>query len=112
MYQPKQAACGNPKAGIGPPLACADRRAEYVGILAVVVAELKLVDVERKVFLTDLMERAHDPALNQRPEAFNCLRMDRAVNVFACAVVNEAMREMLVDVVVARMFVRGYQAHL
>ena len=45
-------------------LASADRRAEDVGVLPIVVAELKLRDVQRQVFLADLVIAADDAALN------------------------------------------------
>src|SRR4051794_14999626 len=58
------------------------RLPEDIGVVPVVVAELKFRDVQRQILGADLVERADDPALNQRPEAFNRLGVDRAVNVF------------------------------
>ena len=45
-----------------------DRFTENVGIAAIVVPELKLRNVKRKVFLRHLVIAAHHAALNQRPE--------------------------------------------
>ena len=50
-----------------------DRLREDVVVLAVVVSELKLRNVEREVLLAHLVERADHAALHQRPEAFNGL---------------------------------------
>ncbi len=41
------------------------RGAEDVGIVAIVVPKLELRDVERKIFAADLMETAHDAALQR-----------------------------------------------
>jgi hypothetical protein len=49
-----------------------NRRPEDVRVLPVVVAELELGNVQRQILVTDLVETAHDAALNQRPEAFDC----------------------------------------
>jgi hypothetical protein len=53
-----------------------NRRAENVRIVPMVVAELKFCDVQRHVFGADLVERADDTALENRPEAFNRVGMD------------------------------------
>jgi hypothetical protein len=44
-------------------LASADRRSEDVCVIAVIVAELELSDVQMQVFLADLVESAHYAAL-------------------------------------------------
>lgn len=41
---------------------------ENVRVRAVVVAELKLRDIQREIFAADLVVAAHDPALKDRPE--------------------------------------------
>ena len=48
-------------------LARLDRCAEDVSVQALVVLKLELVDVEVQVFLADLMERADDTTLHNRP---------------------------------------------
>ena len=68
-------------------LASLDRRSEDIGVLPVVVTELKYRDIERQIFLADLVEASHDAALHERPEAFDGLSMDRADNILpACMV--------------------------
>src|SRR5262249_7462140 len=68
------------------------RSTEDVCVVAIVVAELKLRNVQRQILGADLVERADDPALEDRPDAFNRLRMNRADNVFAGAVHHAFMR--------------------
>src|SRR5206468_6138718 len=80
-------------------------RAEDIRIVAIVVAELELVDVERKVLVTHLVERADDAALYQRPKAFDGLRMDAAMHVLTIPVIYHAVREMAIKVVISAMFV-------
>ena len=50
-------------------LACFNRRAENVSVLAVIIAELELGDIERHVLAADLVERTDDAALEnlQKP---------------------------------------------
>ena len=56
---------------ISQPLAPANRRSENVGVETVVIAELKLGDVQRQIFGADFVEGADHAALEDRPEAFN-----------------------------------------
>ena len=44
-------------------------RTEDVGIITIVVPEFELGHVQRQIFAADLVEAAHDAALQQRPEA-------------------------------------------
>jgi hypothetical protein len=48
-------------------LTSADRRAENIGIKAIVMPELELRNAERHVFGADLVERANDAALEDAP---------------------------------------------
>src|SRR5438552_360623 len=66
-------------------------RPEDVGILPVVVPELKLREVERQVLLADIVVRADDPALEQCPEAIQVRGMDVAPHVFAPCVTDGLM---------------------
>ncbi len=72
-----------------------DGLAENVGVLAVVVAELELRDVQRQIFARNLVERADHAALNQRPEALDCLSVNRADNVLPVCMVDSHVREVL-----------------
>jgi len=68
------------------------RLAEDVRVLSVVVAELKLRDVQRQVLGADLVEGADHAALEDRPEALDGVGVDRADDIFALAVVDDRMR--------------------
>ena len=50
-----------------PFLTSANRSSENIRIEAVVIAELKLSDIQREIFRADFVECANHPALNQRP---------------------------------------------
>ena len=65
-----------------------NRRSENILVLSVVIPELELCNVERQIFLADLVEGADDAALDQRPEAFDGLSVDRADDVLAARMVN------------------------
>ena len=43
---------------------------------AMVISELKLRDIERKIFAPDFVEGAHDAALQAASEAFDRVGMD------------------------------------
>jgi len=58
-----------------------DSRSKNIRIGAVIVPELKLRDVERKIFGTDFVERADYATLEDRPKTFNRIRVHRADNV-------------------------------
>src|SRR5947209_836197 len=64
-------------------LASRNCRSEDVRVSAIVVAELKFRNVERHVFAADLVERADNAALEDRPKAFDAIRVYEAVDVFA-----------------------------
>jgi hypothetical protein len=61
-------------------LATIDRRAENVIVKAIVIPKLELCNVKWQVFGANLVERAHDAALENAPEAFNGLGVDSADN--------------------------------
>src|SRR5437899_538455 len=82
----------NPKQDIRCLLTSLNRRSEDVCVFAVIVAELELSDIERKVLFADLVEGADAAALNQRPEAFNRVGMDRADNVIALGMIDNDVR--------------------
>jgi hypothetical protein len=73
-------------------LASAYCRSENVVIHPVVIAELKLSDVQWEIFRADFVERSDDTALHNRPEPFNRVGVDRADNVLAFAVVYDLVR--------------------
>ncbi len=68
-----------------------DCRSENVRVHAVIVAELKLRDVQRQIFAADFMEASDDPTFENRPKAFNCIGMDRADDVLPSFVIHNAV---------------------
>jgi hypothetical protein len=86
------------------------RGSENIDVIAVVVAELKLRDVEREIFAADLVIGADNPALHDRPEAFNRVGVDRTDNVVTRALANDVMREIPTKQPIARVFVGRQQA--
>src|SRR5262249_16059338 len=68
-------------------------RSEDVTVVPVVVAELELRDVKWQLLLANFMEAAHYAAFNQRPEALNRVRVDRADN----AVIDDVLAGTVVD---------------
>ena len=65
---------------------------EHIGILPVIVPKRELRRVERKVLLRDVMEAAHDAALEQSPETFEIVGMNNTVHVLALTVTDGFMR--------------------
>ncbi len=92
-------------------LASLDCLAENVGVQSIVISELEFYDIERQVFVTDLVEIAHNTALDQRPEALDCVRMNRADDMLTNVVVNGLMREPILQSVIAVIGVCAKQAH-
>lgn len=62
-------------------LASADRRSENVVVETIVISELKFRDIQWHVLAADAMECADNAAFEDRPEAFNRVRMHRADDV-------------------------------
>jgi hypothetical protein len=62
-----------------------NRRPENIRVVAIVVPELKFRNVERHVFAAHLVERANDAEFEDRPEAFNRVRVNRADDILLCA---------------------------
>jgi hypothetical protein len=89
-----------------------DRLAKDIGVLAIVVAKLELRDVQRKVLGADLVKRAHHTALEDRPEAFDRVGVDRADDVLALGVVDNAVRIFGVEAAISYPLVGAKQAHL
>ena len=81
-------------------------------LLAIVVAKLELRDIERQILRADLVERANDTALEDRPETFNRVGMDRADDILAGRVANNAMREIGFQATIASPFIRNQKADL
>jgi len=75
------------------------RGSENIGVVAVVVAELKFGDVQRHIFGANLVEGANNAALQDRPETLNRVRVNRADNVLMRVVIDLLVREFLFQIV-------------
>ncbi len=84
------------------------RRPENVRVLPVVIPELELGNVEGEILLGDVMERAENAAIQERPEAVNSPSVDIAPHVFATDVRDAGMLvAFLVQLLVKPAFVCG-----
>src|SRR5579863_5548334 len=72
-----------------------NRLSKNIGILPIVIPELKFRNVQGKVFPADLMIGANHAALHERPEAFDGVGVDRSDDVLPGAVVDSAMGQLL-----------------
>jgi hypothetical protein len=73
-------------------LTSCNRRPEDVRVLAIVVAELKLGNIERHVFGADFVEAANDTALEDGPEALNRVGVDSTDDILPNAVIDRSVR--------------------
>lgn len=78
-------------------LASADRCSEDVGVIAIVISELEFRDVQMQILPTNLVESANNAALQDRPEAFNRVRMDCTNDTLANRMVNGLVREAMLQ---------------
>jgi hypothetical protein len=85
---------------------------ECVGIVPMVVPELKLVDVQRQICGAHLMEVADDAAFNQRPKTLDALSVNRTDDILPLSVVDNLMRVVFVQPAIADPLVRDQQADL
>ena len=68
-----------------------------VRVLAIIIAELKLGNIEREVLAANFVIGADNTTLHQTPKAFNGVGVDSAANVFLFAVVHGAVRRIFFD---------------
>lgn len=85
---------------------------EDIGVVPIIVAELELCNVQRHVFGADLVEASDDAALEDRPEAFNRVRVDSADNVLAVAVLHGEVREVVPEIPISAALIACEQADL
>jgi hypothetical protein len=76
--------------GFGASATCS-RRAKYIRVLTIVITPFEFRDIKGQVFAANFVEAAHDAALQKRPKAIDRLSMDRAVDVLASAVPDNAV---------------------
>lgn len=88
------------------------RGVENIDVLTVVMPELKFGDVRRQIFAADLVIGADNATLEDAPEAFNRVGMDRADNVVAAALADDPVRQIATKQPIARMLIGAEQANL
>jgi len=91
-------------------LASFDRRSEDVLVLAIVIAELELGNIERHIFAAHFVERADHAALEDRPEAFDSLSVNCADDILASGVINGRVWIILIERIVAGILIGAKQA--
>jgi hypothetical protein len=82
-----------------------------IRVLSVIVAKLKLGQIQWQILFADVMELAHDAALQERPERFDVVGMHLATNVFAFAVADRFVRETGFEPAITGLFVGCYQVN-
>jgi hypothetical protein len=85
-------------------------RSEYIIVISVIISKLKLSNVQMQIFLADLMESPDDATLQDRPEAFDCVGVNRANDVLANGVVNGFVWEPTIKSLVAGICVSAAKA--
>lgn len=85
---------------------------EDVRILALVIPELKLIDVQVQVFLADFMEGSDNATFDDRPKPFDSVRMNCAADILAIRMMHRAVPVGWVQLAIAAMVVRREQADL
>jgi hypothetical protein len=96
-----------------PFLAAHNRRSENVCVFAVIIAELELGNIERKVLFADLVKGADHATLNQRPEALDSICVKHANHVFALGVIDgDVLGKFLIQVFVTDPLIGHEQANL
>lgn len=88
------------------------RRTKDVRVLAVVVPELELIDVQREILTADFMECTDDATFDDGPEALDGVRVNRTAHVFIAAVMHDTERVFVPKRFVRGMFIGGQQTYL
>lgn len=108
---PIESACWRALACSEAPASCCASAASYrlskdVVIVPIVESELEFREVERQIFLADVMVRPNYPALQQAPERFDIVRVDLAAHVFARAVSDDFVWKEMSQIAVSAPFIR------
>jgi hypothetical protein len=86
-------------------------RSEDVLVLAIVMAELKLIQVQRQVFFADVMIRTDHASLKQRPERLDIVCVNLTPDILAFAVGDHFMRQRRFEQTIAAMFISCDERH-
>jgi len=88
-----------------------DCRSKNVGVLSIVIPKLKLSDVKMQIFPANLMVRPNNTTLEDRPESFNRIRVDRANDMLTDGVVDGLMGETMFQSDIARIGISTEKAY-
>jgi hypothetical protein len=83
---------------------------EYVLVQPVIIPELEFGNIQREIFLADFVEGSDHAALQDRPKAFDGLRMDSSDDVLAASMINSGMGVVLGKGIVAPELIGAEQA--
>ena len=88
-----------------------NRRSENVGVMPIIVAELKLRDVQRQVLFAHVVERTDHAAFEDAPKALNRVGMNCTHDVITARMVDsDVLRKFLIQMLVAGPLVRNQRA--
>jgi len=79
--------------------------------MSIIVPELKFGNVQVQIFLADLTERPDNTALQDRPEAFDCVRMNCANDMLADSVIAGLMIELMLQSQIAGISIGAEKAN-
>ena len=85
--------------------------AKKVRVLSIVESELKFANVCRQMLARDLVVTANDSALEQAPERFHRVCMDRSNNILALGVLHDSVIEVLTQEPISRVFIGRNERH-
>jgi len=88
------------------------RFTENIFVLAVIVTERELRQIERQIFLADMVICSDDSTLKQRPERFDVVGVNLTAHVLACFVINRQMPIVEADPRVSSRFIGRDQINL
>jgi hypothetical protein len=80
-----------------------------IRIVPVITSEGKLSKVQRQILFAYVVEASHNAALEQRPEGINGRSMDQPAHIFVCTMVYCFVREIWLEIIIARCFVSSDQ---
>jgi len=86
--------------------------AEHIGVVPIVMAELKFREVQRQVLSADIVIGAEDSTLEQSPEGIQILSVNHAGNVLASGMVRGVVRVDGVQTLIAYVLISRYESHL
>jgi hypothetical protein len=90
------------------PLDCGSK---YVTVLTIIVPELEFSDIQMQILLGNLMISTDNSTLEDRPEALDCVGVNRANDVLANSVVNRLVRETALKTAIAGISIGAEEAN-